>query len=173
MSSRDFKTAETEEGEHIIFKKITDEELVKLSETADYRKQAQRFRRIGFNSAYCLYLGEELVHIAWLIDPTLDGKNKVRNIKLRVGEGEITHCLTGEQYRRRGFYPMAIRYLCDIAATKGIRIIFMITGKKNWLSQRGIEKAGLSRCSRICRITFSFGPEWMSLTWRAHRWKPL
>jgi GNAT superfamily N-acetyltransferase len=165
------KHAEIQEGEHITFRKITDEELIKLSGTADYQEQAERFRRTGFNAAYGCYLGEGLAHVQWLIDSRLDHKNKVRNLKLRAGEGEITHGLTSEQYRGRGFAAVSIRRMCDIAASKGIKTIFMTTGEKNLSAQRTIAKGGLSRCAKIYRISLSVGPEWLSLTWRGHRWK--
>ncbi len=112
---------ETEERRRTIFRKITDEKLAQLSETIYYREQAERFHCVGFNAAYGLYFEDELVHVAWLIDADLNRKNSVRNVKLQLGQGEITYCLTGKEYRDRGFYPLAIRYLCSIAATRGIK----------------------------------------------------
>ncbi len=157
---------ETEERRRTIFRQITDEELAQLSY---YREQAERFHCVGFNAAYGLYFEDELVHVAWLIDADLNRKNSVRNVKLQLGQGEITYCLTGKEYRDRGFYPLAIRYLCSIAVTGGIKQVFMITGVGNRSSQRGIEKAGLSRCGMIWRIIFPLGPRWLYLIWRGYR----
>lgn len=160
---------ETEERRRTIFRHITDEELAQLSEMIYYREQAGRFHCVGFNAAYGLYFENELVHVAWLIDTDLDHKNSMRNVKLRLGQGEITYCLTGKEYRDRGFYPLAIRYLCSIAATREIKQVFMITGVGNRSSQRGIEKAGFSRCGMIWRIIFPLGPQWLYLIWRGYR----
>lgn len=161
---------ETGEKQHTIFRKITDQELARLSATTCFREQAERFSRMGFNAAYGLYFKNELVHVAWLIDAESDRQRSVRNVKSRLGEAEIAHCLTAKQYRGRGFQPLAIRYVCRTAAIRGIKRVFMITTRFNRASQRGIEKAGFCRCGWIWHIVFPFGSRRLHLTLRGHRW---
>ncbi len=151
-------------------RRLNDPEIVQLSDTDDFRKQAERFHRLGYNAAYGLYNNSSLVHVAWLIDASQDHMNPVRNVRLRPGEAEITHCITPEQYRGCGYYPIAIRMLCQQAAKQGIKRIYMITGDTNLASQKGIEKAGMTPCGSILRAFLPAAPQRFQLTWRGHRW---
>lgn len=150
---------------------IVEPELARLSQTIDYKDHPARARSIGYNAAYGLYVDGALVHVAWLIDSEMDRMNPIRNVRLRPGEVEITHCVTGASFRGHGFYPLAIRRLCAVAHANGAHTVFMITGSDNRASRSGIEKAGLSGCACILRLIFPWTPHGTSLTWRGHRFK--
>lgn len=156
--------------EPYVFSKLEDEELTQLSTTLHFREQFNRFQKLGINSAYGMYVKGQLAHVAWLIDHEMDRNNRVRNVRVKPGEAEITHCLTSPEYRGRGIYSQVIFELCNVAARNRIKKVYMITDEKNLASRRGIEKAGFLRCGTICRIVFPFGPDWLGITWRGHRW---
>lgn len=161
-------------GEALSFRKLQDSELAVLTHTPDWRQQGERFQRLGWNAAYGLFVGSELVHIGWLIDAEQDLANTVRNLRLRRGEAEITHCLTSPAHRGRGYYRTMIRALCLAAMEKGIERVFMITGAENTASRAGIAKAGLRRCGDIHRyVLVSWASRPVSLTFRGHRWRRL
>jgi hypothetical protein len=93
----------------------------------------------------------------------------VRNLKLRADEAEITHCVTGLQFRSKDFYPLLVRQLSAIAFRCGITKLFMMTSSNNHASQPGIEKAGLQRRGSIRRLRLLCLSAHASLTWRGHR----
>jgi len=156
--------------EGITFRKLSDEELAALTgEEEELKRHATRFRETKFNDAYAAFCNGKLAHISWLITPDHDRLLPVRDLRLRDGEAEITHCLTLPQFRRRGLYPYVIRNLCQIAASRGTKRLFMITNIKNIASQHGMAKAGLLRHSRIFRLVFSLGSWETWVTLRGHR----
>ena len=156
--------------EGLRLEQLSDAELVALSNRPEAREQAQRFERLGFNEAFGVWKDGKLAHVAWLIPADRDALQEVRNVKLRAGEAEITHCLTLPEFRGQGMYPFAIRSLCDVARQRGIHRIYMITSVENLASQRGIEKAGLTRGGEIIRLTDSYLPLLKDVTYRGHRW---
>lgn len=137
--------------------------------TPELQDVADRRKRLGFNAAFGVYSGDTLAHVAWLIDSELDLRNSIRNVRIRPGEAEITHCLTAPTFRGRGIYPFAIRSLCAHAAARGIRRVFMITNVANVASQHGIERGGLERCGTIVRVTLPWLGNRTLLTFRGHR----
>jgi hypothetical protein len=150
---------EFNESGKIIFRKLTDEELIKLHDDGEFYQHAGRYQRLNYNSAYGIFdmsIKKELVCICWLFDSELDKKNKYRKAKLRLGEGEICDCLTSVKYRGKGYYPYAIKKISMIAAQTGYKKIYMLTDVKNISSQRGIEKVGFTRCGKIWQISFPF-----------------
>ncbi len=162
-----------EELTGIRFEKLSDQTLTGLAAgSPEMREHADRFARLKFNEAYGVWSGDTLAHAAWLIPAERDAAQPVRNVKLRDGEAEITHCVTRSEFRGKGLYPFAIRSLCETARQRGITRIFMITNVRNIASQRGIEKAGLKRCGEIARLTGSSLPV-NGLTYRGHRWRAL
>jgi ribosomal protein S18 acetylase RimI-like enzyme len=155
----------------VVLEKLSDEDLAGLpTGRKELREHVERFRRVGYNDAYAVSCDGKLAHISWLITPDHDCGNAVRNVKLRDGEAEITHCVTLPEFRGQGLYPYAIGHLCRVSRERGIRRIFMITNVRNRASQRGMEKAGLVRRGRITRWTFAYLPEHYGLTYRSHRW---
>jgi hypothetical protein len=152
------------------FRRLSDTELVGLAECADFADQAHRFRALRYNTAYGLFEGNELVHVAWLITPDLDARTPIRNVRLKAGEAEITHCETRASHRGRGLYPIAIAQLCRLAAHPGVKTVYMITASSNESSQRGIERAGFRRCGTLIRLIFPLLPRAPWITWRGHRW---
>ena len=153
----------------IELRQLSDEELLSLEQHREFGFSAGKRRVLGFNRAWGLYVGGELAHIAWLIDEANDKRNLVRNLKLRADEAEITHCVTGLQFRGKGFYPLLVRQLSAIAFRCGITKLFMMTSSGNHASQRGIEKAGLQRRGSIRLLRLPCLSAHASLTWRGHR----
>ena len=145
----------------------SDEDLAALP--VALREHFERRQRLGFNAAYGLYMGDTPVHVAWMVDARLDRLNRVRNVRLRRSEVEITHCLTDEAHRGRGLYPLAIRALCALAGSNGAERVYMITSIDNLSSQRGIEKAGLKRWGDIRRFFCPLAPSWLHATLRPGR----
>ena len=141
---------------HVEFRKINDEELARLSQQIEYRDYAERFRKLGLNPAYGLYVNGAIVHISYLVDEEMDKKLTVRKVKLRPGEMEITGASTDREYRNKGLFTLSIQHLCQIAAAKNIKQIFGITARDNIASQHAFKKAGFSKCGMIWRIFFPF-----------------
>jgi hypothetical protein len=136
----------------------------------DAIRHRDRARKLGYCTAWGLYVDGELAHISWLVNAADDERNPIRNVKLRPGEVEIGPCSTFPAYRGRSLYAFVIQTLCKVAADRGVERVFMITSSRNIPSQRGIEKAGLERCGSIWRIvSSSLGGR--SLTLRGHRWR--
>ena len=148
--------------------KLSDEVLNSLSNKDEIAEQAVRFKRLGFNEAYGVYYNGELAHISWMITHERDSRGSF--LSLKSGEAEITHCVTLPQFRGLGIYPYAIRKLCQLAAAKGIKKVFMITNVSNIPSQRGILRAGLALTGKIIRTNLPSPSGRISLTYRPHRW---
>jgi hypothetical protein len=155
----------------LVVRRLTDEELERFgADGSEWADQARRVRVLGFNQAYGVFRGDDLVHIAWLIEVEQDRSLPVRNVRLRSGEGEITHCYTAASARGHGVYPLAIAALCRIAAARGMRLVFMMTNRTNLASRRGIEKAGFAPAGRIWAVRLPWMRERPLLTIRGHRW---
>jgi len=149
--------------------KLSDEVLNSFSNKDEITaEQAARFKRLGFNEAYGVYVNGELAHISWMITHDRDSPGSF--LSLKSGEAEITHCVTLPQFRGLGIYPFAIRKLCQIAAAKGIKRVFMITNVSNIPSQRGILRAGLALTGKITRTNLPSPSGRVSFTYRPHRW---
>jgi ribosomal protein S18 acetylase RimI-like enzyme len=133
--------------------KLTDEQLhVACPSGSEFSRQSERLSELGYNDAFGAYLGNQLVHVSWLISPDHDRQSPIRDVKLRDGEAEITHCQTAERHRGKNIYPQVVRHLCREAARRGARRLFMVTSPENTASQRGILKASLRPCGRIIRL---------------------
>lgn len=157
--------------DELALKKLSDEELIKLSESGeDLKAQADRYRELGFNDAFGIFCEGKLAHVSWLVTAEHDRALPTRNVMLRAGEAEITHCVTLPEFRGRGLYPHAIRGLCRVASERGIERVFMITNHLNVASQRGIEKAGFVRRGKIIRLVCPHLPMLSMTVYRGHRW---
>jgi hypothetical protein len=153
-----------------VIQKLTDDELWTLPVHApELRAQGDRLAQGRVNDAWGLRIDGVLAGICWLIPEEHDRQYRVRNVKLRRREVEITHCVTLPEFRGRGVYPYMIRSLCIEAASQGAQRVFMITDIANMASQRGMEKAGLTRHGAITRWELSSIPGDPSFTWRGHR----
>ncbi len=151
--------------------KLADAAVLELAKAGpDLAVHSDRLERHGFNDAWAVRIEGRLAHVAWLIAAEHDGLLPRRNVRLRDGEAEITHCFTLPEFRGRGVYVFAIRSLCGIAATRGVGRIFMITSINNLASQRGIERAGFRRCGQIFRWSLPYLSSRLALTVRTHRW---
>jgi RimJ/RimL family protein N-acetyltransferase len=169
--STDPNTIKPYDVEGAVLKKLSDEELASLPTDQDFLKeQVERLDKLGFNGAYGVYYKDQLANISWLITSEHDRMINPRNVKLKQGEAEITHCVTLPEFRGLGLYPFAIRSLCEVAAGMGAKRVFMITNVNNLASQRGMQKAGLSLRGKITRLVFSYLPGEAALTYRGHRW---
>jgi RimJ/RimL family protein N-acetyltransferase len=147
--------------------KLSDEALRQLPQA--FERQAERLERFGFNDAFAVVHQTAIVHVAWLVPWEHDRQTARRDIKLAPGEAEITHCLTPPEHRGKGYYPFAIRLLCQQAHAAGFKRVLMMTNIDNVASQHGIEKAGLKRCGSVVRIVFPVLRQ--ALTFRTHRWR--
>jgi hypothetical protein len=154
----------------VTFGKLSDDAVRRLTDSPDFHEQAERFRRLGFNDAYGLFVDGDLVHVAWLIGADHDRSVSERYVRLKPGEAEITHAFTKAAARGSGLYPTAIRHLCHHAARQGVRRVFMITRAENTASRHGIERAGLSRSGFLVRVVVPFLSPRSILTVRGHRW---
>jgi RimJ/RimL family protein N-acetyltransferase len=155
-------------------RKIGDEVLTELSSARpEFRAQAARLAEGRVNDAYGLYIDEVLAGITWMIPARHDAMYGVRNVKLRAGEVELTHCITLPEFRNRGVYTFMIRSLCALAVNSGFRRVYMITNRTNVASQRGILKAGLEQTGGIHRHVFDFIGAGVAFTFRRHRWRYL
>jgi ribosomal protein S18 acetylase RimI-like enzyme len=97
-------------------------------------------------AVFAAFFHGAFAHLSWFI--TAEGDRECmrpRLVRLRRHEAEITHCVTLPEFRGRQIYPYVISYLFDVARSRGIREIFMVTKRDNIASQQGILKAGLTR----------------------------
>lgn len=156
--------------EQIKVTRLGDDELRALcAAKPEFHRQAERIDEFGFNDAFGLFVGGELAHVSWLVTPEHDRLLPEREVMLREGEAEITHCHTAEAFRGKGIYPLAVRTLCQHAAASGVRRVFMVTHPQNAASLRGIEKAGLKPAGSIHRLRMPFLFKDRVLRWRGHR----
>jgi RimJ/RimL family protein N-acetyltransferase len=156
----------------VAVEKLSDQALRSLpTGRSELRQHVERLHQLRFNAAYAVRRHQTLAHISWLVMAEHDRTLSVRNVKLRDGEAEITHCVTLPEFRGQGLYPFAIRSLCQAARQRSVRRVFMITNVNNVASQRGIEKAGFTRQGRIIRLVFPYLSENAGLTYRGHRWR--
>lgn len=141
----------------IQFRKLTDECLnTYCAAGSEMERQRERFMELGYNDAYGAFLGDELAHVSWLVSAAHDVCSPIRDVKLRPGEMEITHCQTARAYRGKGIYPAMIRFLTEQARLAGVRRLFMVTDPLNEASKKGILKGGLHACGTITRIRCPF-----------------
>jgi RimJ/RimL family protein N-acetyltransferase len=100
---------------------------------------------------YANYNKEPIGH-AWLF--TTNSK-KIYNcyFPFKMNEGLIGYCYVDDNYRGNSIYPFLLSYLIRIAfQEKQIKLLYIDTHKKNISSQRGIEKVGFKKISRIHKI---------------------
>lgn len=155
-------------------RKMSNESLYELPRDRDeLRAQVERLSQGRLNDAYGLFIDDRLAVIAWMIPHEHDVMYGVRNVKLRPGEVEITHCVTLPEFRRRGGYTFLIRTLCCMARESGVQRVYMITNRQNHASQGGILKSGFAQVGGIYRHVFDFLGPTASITFRRHRWGPL
>lgn len=154
----------------LALRRLPDSELAGLGKLhPELKDQSRRLAYLGFNDAYGLFDGDELLQVSWLIPAEHDRLLPVRYIKLRPGEAEITHSHTLNRHRRRGYYAEVIRRLCALAAEQGLHTVFMTTDVHNLASRRGIEKAGLRPCGRIFALFLPMLGEGPQIILRLHR----
>lgn len=142
---------------NITFRKLSDACLHRYCAPGmEFARQRERLEELGYNDAYGAFLGEQLVHVSWLVTAENDARSPIRDVKLQSGEMEITHCQTASNHRGKGIYPAMIRHLTQQAQKAGIRRLFMVTDPLNTASQRGIIKGGLKPCGTVLRIRCPF-----------------
>ena len=153
-------------------------ELVKLDDAKlralcltqpEFHRQAERLDEFPFNDAWGLLLGDELVHVSWMVSPEHDRQCAERNVKVQDGEVEITHCYTSAAHRGKGLYPHAIRALSQKAQEQGFQRVLMITHHSNSASQQGILKAGLKLAGTVRQVRSPVISEAPLMTLRGHR----
>ena len=150
--------------------KLADDHLRELCRALpEFHRQAERIDEFGFNDAFGVFVNDELAHVSWLVTADHDRLMSEREVKLREGEAEITHCYTAESFRGKGIYPLAVRSLCEHASTAGIQRVFMATDPANTSSLRGIAKAGLKSAGQVFRLRLPFLSRDPMLRWRGHR----
>lgn len=135
----------------------------------EFHRQAERLDELPYNDAWGVLMGDELVHVSWMVTPEHDRVTSERNLKLREGEVEITHCHTAEAHRGKGIYPHVIRELSHQAAKQGFKRVLMITHHTNTASQQGMIKAGLKQAGMVSQLRSPFVSESPLAIWRGHR----
>lgn len=106
----------------------------------------------GIDTAYGVYLNEELVHMSWVYTASEYSKEPFQRLTLKDHEVEIVNCFTLEKCRGLGVYPYMIQFLSNLLFQSGIERIYMMADHKNFASQRGITKAGLKQLGQIIYI---------------------
>ena len=162
------KVALSSSVKEMVLVKLTDEEITKLAAKNSYFiEHKNRVNRDGFNDAYGVFYNGKIAHISWMITANHDLNLKIRNVKLKEGEAEITHCSTLPEFRGKGIYVFAIKSLALLASNLKLNQIYMITNIKNIPSQKGIEKSGLIRQGKVVRFHLPLLER--SFTFRGHR----
>jgi ribosomal protein S18 acetylase RimI-like enzyme len=112
----------------------------------DVRDGMRRCGALADEAVFAAFYRGAFAHLSWFITAGRDHEcMPPRLVRLREHEAEITHCVTLPEFRGRRIYPYVISYLFDLARSRGIREIFMVTKHDNIASQQGILKAGLTR----------------------------
>jgi ribosomal protein S18 acetylase RimI-like enzyme len=120
------------------------EALLPLDE--DVRDGMRRCGALADEAVFAAFYHGAFAHLSWFITGERDRERMPpRLVRLRQYEAEITHCVTLPEFRGRQIYAYVISFLFDVARSRGIREIFMVTRHDNVASQRGILRAGLTR----------------------------
>lgn len=135
-------------------------------------EQKERLATIGISCAYGVFCDGKLAHISWLVTEREDRGLRLRRVKLKSDEAEITTCYTLPEFRGRGFQSVAIRTLAGIAERQRVTYLYAICGTDNFASQRGIEKAGLSRRGSVYQWVLPLMPSAPGIIIRPFRYLP-
>jgi len=135
-------------------RKITAEELSALAyDCGRFADQARLYYvKRGIDTAYGVYLNEELVHMSWVYTAAEYSKEPFRRLALEDREVEIVNCFTLDRCRGLGIYPYMIQFLSNLQFQNGVERVYMMANHKNTASQRGIIKAGLKVLGRVTYI---------------------
>lgn len=106
----------------------------------------------GIDTAYGVYVNEELVHMSWVYTAAEYAKEPFPRLVLEEGEVEIVNCFTLDKCRGLGIYPYMIQFLSNLQFQNGVKRVYMMANCKNEASQRGIIKAGLKVLGRVTYI---------------------
>ena len=104
-----------------------------------------------------------------LLSLSQDVRDGMKRCGAMADEAEITHCVTLLEFRGRQISPYVISDLFDVARSRGIREIFMVTKHDNIASQKGIPRAGLTRRRErvyVLRIVHAYPVFWTFRFWR-------
>ena len=71
------------------------------------------------------------------------------SFELAVGEVYIYDCATRPDYRGRGYYPALLRAMAADLSAEGWRRAWIGTGPGNFVSQRGIARAGFQKVADV------------------------
>src|SRR5207248_10816862 len=71
------------------------------------------------------------------------------SVALASGEGYIYDCATRPDYRGRGYYPALLRATAADLSREGWRRAWIGTGPGNFVSQRGIARAGFQKVADV------------------------
>lgn len=132
-------------------KKLSRQHLGTLARgSGRFAEQARLYyQKRGIESAYGIYMNEELVHTSWVYTSAEYSLEPFRRLDLKKGEAEIANCFTLEKCRGLGIYPYMIQFLSRLQFEKGIERVYMMADHENHASQRGIIKAGLKPLGHV------------------------
>ena len=132
-------------------KKLSRERLSALTRgNGRFADQARLYyEKRGIESAYGIYMDEELVHTSWVYTSAEYSLEPFRRLDLKKGEVEIVNCFTLEKCRGLGIYPYMIQFLSRLQFQQGVNRVYMMADHRNHASQRGIIKAGLKPLGRV------------------------
>jgi hypothetical protein len=169
-SARSDEISRAEGRPGAVFRSLDGPEIIELArQNEELRNQAEGLREIGISRAFGVVHDGTVASFCWLLTAADESQRWIQRLKLRPGEAEVAFCYTLRAFRGLGLYPLAIRSACAAARELGVVRLFMVTTKSNIASQRGIEKAGLSRCGSTFRIVLPFFPSARGLFWRPFR----
>lgn len=155
--------------ERLDFRPLKEQDLRTLPMPEDFRaEQLDRAKRQRA-TAFGVMCDGTLAHVSWLYDHVSEGASPPRYLALAPHEGEISACVTLPNFRGRGVYGIAIRGIAEFAAANGIARIYMKTTPSNAPSQRGIVKAGLTRCGHVTRVFLPLRPSATGIMLRRFR----
>jgi len=136
----------------------------------DVRDGMKRCGAMADEAVFAAFYRGAFAHLSWLITADRDRERMTpRLVRLRRHEAEITHCVTLLEFRGRQISPYVISDLFDVARSRGIREIFMVTKHDNIASQKGIPRAGLTRRRErvyVLRIVHAYPVFWTFRFWR-------
>lgn len=100
---------------------------------------------LGRAKIFYISNSEDLVHTSYVVPRCFKFAFMGRD------DYEIGPCMTYPQYRGKGIYPSALRWICKEVGN-GRSTFYMIVDEKNTASIRGMEKAGFKKYG-IVKVT--------------------
>lgn len=145
---------------NIIVKKLTTEDLLRISE--DPTRLGDQIRlfyiKRGIDSCYGYYVDGEMVFSMWIYTNKEYAKEPFETLNLKDNEVELKHALTRDSWKGKGLFPFGINYSVKYLLPENITTVYGTVVPTNISSIRACSKGGYVKCGYVWRFYFNFLP---------------